>query len=153
MRLVSLSQAHAPPSGRDLVTKQPLETPRAVRGLSEVLALSGADLGVSEWVEIRQERVDLFAHATGDHQWIHVDPVRAKAGPFGTRIAHGYLTLSLVVPLLWQLISFPEESTTLNYGLNKVRFPSPVPVGARVRLAEKVQSATPTREGAELVCG
>jgi hypothetical protein len=90
-----------------------------------VAALTGRDLGASEWLAITQERVDRFADATGDHQWIHVDPERAKAGPFGTTIAHGYLTLSLVIPLWTELLAIEGIRMAVNYGLNKVRFPAP----------------------------
>ena len=104
-------------------------------GLDELKALAGADQGHSEWLEITQERVNTFADATGDHQWIHVDVERAKAGPFGGPIAHGYLTLSLVIPLFSQLLDVRGVVMAINYGLNKVRFPAPVPVGSRIRLA------------------
>ncbi len=104
-------------------------------GLDELKGLAGADLGHSGWLEVTQERVNTFADATGDHQWIHVDPERAAAGPFGGTIAHGYLTLSLVIPLFGELLEVRGVAMGINYGLNKVRFPAPVPVGARVRLA------------------
>ena len=93
----------------------------------------GKHLGYSDWLEITQDRVDLFADATGDHQWIHVDPVRAKDGPFGGPIAHGYLTVSLSNLFLPQIVDVQGISAGVNYGVNKIRFPSPVPVGARVR--------------------
>ena len=102
-------------------------------GLDEVKAAVGRHLGYSDWLEVTQERIDLFAEATGDHQWIHVDPERAAAGPFGTTIAHGYLTLSLVSCLMPQVIQVRGISMGINYGTNKVRFPSPVPVGSRIR--------------------
>ena len=94
--------------------------------------LVGAELGVSDWLEITQDRIDAFAHATGDDQWIHVDPERAAAGPFGATIAHGYLTLSLIAGFAMKLFRF-EERMSINYGLNKVRFPAPVKVGSRLR--------------------
>ena len=109
-----------------------------VTGPAELIGLAGRDLGTSEWLEITQERIDTFAAATGDHQWIHVDPERAKAGPFGTTIAHGYLTLSLVIPLWTELLRIEGISMAVNYGLNKVRFPAPVPVGSKIRLAARV---------------
>jgi acyl dehydratase len=93
----------------------------------------GEQLGWTDWREITQERVDLFADATDDHQWIHVDPERAAAGPFGGTIAHGYLTLSLIAPLLGELLHVDGVSMGINYGLDRVRFPAPVPVGARIR--------------------
>ena len=93
----------------------------------------GLELGPSSWIEITQERVNRFADATDDHQWIHVDPERAKQGPFGTTIAHGYLTLSLVVPMSYELMEFEDTRMGINYGANRVRFPAPVPVGSRIR--------------------
>ena len=93
----------------------------------------GEELGTSDWVLIEQARVDLFADATDDHQWIHVEPERAAAGPFGGTIAHGYLTLSLIPYLGSQVFSLETPGAKLNYGVNKVRFPSPVPVGSRIR--------------------
>jgi len=122
-----------------------------VEDLAEVLTLSGTDLGASAWLEIDQKRIDLFAEASGDHQWIHVDPERAAAGPFGATIAHGYLTLALVVPLLWELVSFPADAMIVNYGLNKVRFPAPVPVDSQVRLRAAIARVTETQGGAEIV--
>ena len=107
-------------------------------GLDELKALAGTDLGHTGWLEISQDRVNGFADATGDHQWIHVDAGKAAAGPFGGTIAHGYLTLSLVVHLLNELLAVSGVSMGINYGLNKVRFPAPVPVGSKVRLAAKV---------------
>jgi len=94
----------------------------------------GEPLGESGWLDITQERINTFADATDDHQWIHVDPERAAEGPFGGPIAHGYLTLSLIVPLLTDMLQVEGVSMALNYGLNKVRFPTPVPVGSKVRL-------------------
>ncbi|MBB2741661.1 UNVERIFIED_ORG: acyl dehydratase [Microbispora rosea subsp. rosea] len=111
-----------------------------VNGLDEIRALAGKDLGRSGWLEIAQERVNTFADATDDHQWIHVDPDRAKDGPFGGPIAHGYLTLSLVIPLFNELLDVRGVKMSINYGLEKVRFPSPVKVGGRIRLAAAVAS-------------
>ncbi|PXY27953.1 MaoC family dehydratase [Prauserella muralis] len=101
----------------------------------EVKTLVGSELGTSDWIEVTQERIDTFADATGDHQWIHVDPERAKDGPFGGTIAHGYLTLSLVIPMWTELLEVDGVTTKVNYGLNKVRFPSPVRAGSRVRMS------------------
>ncbi|MFF7647222.1 MaoC/PaaZ C-terminal domain-containing protein [Streptomyces canus] len=109
-----------------------------VNGLDELKKLAGSDLGTSEWIEVTQERVNTFADATGDHQWIHVDPEKAAAGPFGAPIAHGYLTLSLFIPLFTELLDVQGVTTKVNYGLNKVRFPSPVKVGSRIRLVAKL---------------
>ena len=106
---------------------------RTLNGIDELEALSGQHLGTSDWVEITQERINGFADATGDHQWIHVDEERAKDGPFGTTIAHGYLTLSLL-PLFYSTIySIEGVRMGINYGANKVRFLNPVPVGSRLR--------------------
>ncbi len=106
-----------------------------VEGVEGVLAKVGQHLGHSDWVEITQEQVDKFAEATHDHQWIHVDVERAKSeSPFGGPIAHGYLTLSLLIPLVAQVLVVSDSVMGVNYGLNKVRFPAPVPVGSKVRL-------------------
>jgi acyl dehydratase len=102
-------------------------------GPQAVLDATGTHLGFSDWLEITQGRVDLFAEATGDHQWIHVDPTKAKDGPFGGTIAHGYLTLSLSNLFLPQIVEITGFSMGINYGANKVRFPAPVPVGSKVR--------------------
>jgi acyl dehydratase len=111
-----------------------------VNGTDELKGLVGQDLGSSAWLEITQERVNTFADATGDHQWIHVDVQKAKAGPFGAPIAHGYLTLSLVIPLFGELLKVDGVKMGVNYGLEKVRFPHPVPVGSKIRLNAKVVS-------------
>ncbi len=112
----------------------------SVVGLGGLRALAGRDLGPSEWLEMTQERVNTFADATGDRQWIHVDPERAKQGPFGGPIAHGYLTLSLVIPMFVELLDIQGVKMSVNYGLEKVRFPSPVPVGSKIRLKVGVDS-------------
>jgi acyl dehydratase len=111
-----------------------------VQGLDGIRALAGQDLGRSDWLQISQEQVQLFADATGDQQWIHVDPARAKDGPFGGTIAHGYLTLALIIPLFNELLELRGVRMSVNYGLEKVRFPSPVPVGSKLRLAGQVVS-------------
>ena len=108
----------------------------------------GQRLGASSWHEITQEQVALFADATGDHQWIHVDAARAAAGPFGGTIAHGYLTLSLLIPLFGELLEVTGVSMGINYGLNKVRFITPVPVGSKIRLAGRVATVEPAGAGA-----
>jgi acyl dehydratase len=108
------------------------QTPEALRGSV------GTHLGFSDWMEITQERINLFAEATGDRQWIHVDPERAKDGPFGTTIAHGYLTLSITNLFLPQLLRVPAAKLGVNYGANKVRFPAPVPVGSRIRMGAEI---------------
>ena len=102
--------------------------------LAELPSFAGKELGTSDWIEVTQERVNLFADATGDHQWIHVDVERAKKeSPFGGPIAHGYLTLSLLIPMYAQVLQVSDAKMGVNYGLNKVRFPAPVPVGSKLR--------------------
>ena len=111
--------------------------------MGELAGLQGQELGSSDWYEVTQEAVNLFADATGDHQWIHVDVERAKKeSPFGGPIAHGYLTLSLLVPLLAQVLTVSDAVMGVNYGLNKVRFPSPVPVGSKVRASASLKEVT-----------
>lgn len=100
---------------------------------AEALAAVGRDLGHSDWIEISQERINMFADATGDHQWLHVDPERAAKGPFGKTIAHGFLTLSLLNMVLPDLLLPTNMDWGVNYGIDKVRFPAPVPVGSRIR--------------------
>ncbi|GGS41404.1 MaoC family dehydratase [Streptomyces violaceus] len=121
-----------------------------VNGLDELKKLAGSDLGTSEWIEVTQERIDTFADATGDHQWIHVDPEKAKEGPFGAPIAHGYLTLSLFIPLFTELLDVQGVTTKVNYGLNKVRFPSPVKVGSRIRLTAKLAEVEDVPGGVQI---
>lgn len=106
---------------------------RILNDRAEIAASSGTELGVSSWIEIHQDRIDMFADATGDRQWIHVDPERAADGPFGATIAHGYLTLSLLPFLGAQVYAFAGDVARVNYGLNKVRFMTPVTVGSKVR--------------------
>lgn len=108
-------------------------------GLDEFEAAAGRELGPTDWMEIGQDRIDLFASATDDHQWIHVDPVRAAEGPFGGAIAHGLLTLSLLPRFMHDLYRVDGVAMAINYGFNKVRFISPVPVGARVRARSVIQ--------------
>jgi acyl dehydratase len=109
-----------------------------VKGIEKFHDLAGQHLGFSEWHGIEQEQINLFAEATGDHQWIHVDPERAKHGPFGTAIAHGYLTLSITNQFLPGLLRVPSATMGLNYGANKVRFPAPVLVGSRIRVGAEI---------------
>ena len=118
---------------------------------SALLDAAGTDLGTTEWFEVTQERVDQFAEATLDHQWIHVDPARAKDSPFGGTIAHGYLTLSLCSHFLPQLLRVEKISMGINYGLNKVRFIAPVRVGNRIRARGEVLEVTEVRGGAQIV--
>ena len=118
---------------------------------SELLGSVGQHLGYSDWLEIDQQRINLFADATGDHQWIHVDPERAREGPFGATIAHGYLTLSLANLFLPQIMEVQNVSMGVNYGCDKVRFPAPVPVGSRVRGGGEVLSADEVKGGVQVV--
>ncbi|GAA1709742.1 MaoC family dehydratase [Streptomyces yatensis] len=121
-----------------------------VNGLDELRKLAGSDLGTSEWIEVAQDRIDTFADATGDHQWIHTDPERAAQGPFGAPIAHGYLTLSLFIPLFTELLDVRGVTTKVNYGLNKVRFPAPVRAGSRLRLAARLTSVEDVPGGVQI---
>jgi acyl dehydratase len=114
---------------------------------AELASAVGKQLGKSDWLEISQKRVDQFAEATGDHQWIHVDPVRAAQGPFKKTIAHGYLTLSLVSFFLPQIVEVRGISMGINYGTDRVRFPAPVPVGSRVRGSAELIEVEPQKDG------
>ncbi|HET7794688.1 MAG TPA: MaoC family dehydratase [Rhizobacter sp.] len=118
--------------------------------ISDLQTLVGQELGVSEWTTITQEQVNKFADATGDHQWIHVDPERAKAGPFGAPIAHGFLTLSLLPEMTASAFQVKQTRMGVNYGLNKVRFPAPVPVGSRLRGRFKLVEYVPLEGGAQM---
>jgi acyl dehydratase len=109
----------------------------------------GEHLGWTDWREISQERVNQFAEATDDHQWIHVDPERAASGPFGQTIAHGYLTLSLVAPMMFELLQVEGVSMGINYGLDRVRFPAPVPVGSRIRAGAELAEVTDVAGGVQ----
>ena len=123
---------------------------RALDGLEQVEAALGEHMGYSGWMEITKERVTAFAEATGDHQWIHVDPARAAGGPYGTTIAHGYLTLSLLPALVAEVMDIRGFRMTINYGLDRVRFPAPVPVGSRIRAGVELTSLERTSAGARL---
>ena len=122
-----------------------------VHGIDSFRDLVGTHLGYSDWHRIDQEQVNLFAEATGDHQWIHVDPERAKAGPFGVAIAHGYLTLSLAPVLLGEVVVVEGVSMGVNYGCNKVRFPAPVAVGSNLRLGAQVVGVDDVSGGVQVV--
>jgi acyl dehydratase len=126
---------------------------RTFRGIDELRDAVGTQLGVSPWLDIDQERVDRFADATGDHQWIHVDPERARSGPFGGTIAHGYLTLSLISALSWEAYRTEGLRMAINYGANRVRFPAPVPVPSRVRGVVDLVSVEPNGDGYMVVTG
>lgn len=118
---------------------------------ADLLGAVGQHLGYSDWLDIDQERINLFADATGDHQWIHVDPEKAAEGPFGSTIAHGYLTLSLANLFLPQIMEVRNTSMGVNYGCDKVRFPSAVPVGSRIRGGGEVISAEEVKGGVQVV--
>jgi acyl dehydratase len=118
--------------------------------VDELRGAVGEQLGYTDWVEIEQKRIDLFAEATGDHQWIHVDPEKAATGPFGTTIAHGYLTLSLLPLFGPQLIGVEGVKMGVNYGTNKVRFPAPVPVGSRLRATATITAVDDVPGGVQV---
>ena len=120
---------------------------KTLQTLSDLAALVGQEVVVSDWITITQEQVNQFAQATGDHQWIHVDVEKAKAGPFGGPIAHGYLTLSLLPQFFISSLKVEETRMGVNYGLNKVRFPAPVPVGSRLRGRMKLLKCEPIDQG------
>ncbi|MEU4475873.1 MaoC family dehydratase [Micromonospora sp. NPDC023888] len=124
---------------------------RVFSSFEELATAVGETLGPGPWERIEQSRVDLFADATDDHQWIHLDPVRAAAGPFGGTIAHGYLTLSLLPALAGRLYRVEGVAMGVNYGLNRVRFPAPVRVGAAVRAAATIAEVSPVTGGVQLV--
>jgi acyl dehydratase len=119
--------------------------------LDELRASAGQHIGHSEWREITQHRIDAFADAADDHQWIHVDAARALSGPFSTTIAHGYLTLSLLVPMFSELADIRDAAMGINYGLNKVRFPAPVPSGSKIRLGATLAAVNDIPGGLEAV--
>jgi len=121
------------------------------QNLSELQSLIGSTLRTSDWINIDQTRIDQFAAVTGDDQWIHVDPVRAAAGPFGATVAHGHLTLSLLPVMVRTAFKVGDVRMTINYGLNRVRFPAPVPVGSRLRGHFKLLSFEPIAGGAQVV--
>jgi acyl dehydratase len=118
--------------------------------LEDLRAEVGREIGTSDWVVVDQERIELFARATGDHQWIHVDPERARQGPFGTTVAHGFLTLSLLPELFAKGFAIDDVRMGVNYGLNRVRFPTPVPAGSRLRGHFRLLSYEPLDGGAQL---
>ncbi|WP_431958356.1 MaoC family dehydratase [Nocardia lijiangensis] len=121
------------------------------QGLADMEKAIGTHLGYSDWHTVTQDQIDRFADATGDHQWIHVDPVKAATGPFGTTVAHGFLTLSLIPMLTQQIYRVDGLSMGVNYGANKVRFPAPVPVGSRLRAGVELLSLAPATLGFQAV--
>lgn len=124
---------------------------RVFQGLSELESAVGTHLGYSDWHAVTQEQIDRFAEATGDHQWIHVDPAKAAAGLFGTTVAHGFLTLSMVPMLAGQVYAVQGLSMGVNYGTDKVRFPAPVPAGSRIRAGVELVSLVPGTMGSQAV--
>jgi acyl dehydratase len=123
---------------------------RTITGLDELKQAEGEELGVSEWHEVTQKAIDAFADITGDHQWIHLDVERARTTPFGGTIAHGFYTLSLAPALNEEIFELKGFAFAVNYGLNRVRFPSPLPVGSRVRLRTKLKALEPIPGGAQM---
>jgi acyl dehydratase len=121
-----------------------------VGSADEIFALVGKEIGTSSWFEVTQDGIDDFADLTGDHQWIHTDEERAANGPFGTTIAHGYLTLALLVPLLEEVLVVENRTSSINYGLDKVRFPAPVPSGSRVRMSATLAEADAIESGVQV---
>ncbi len=131
----------------DAATEAP--TPRSVQ-LHELPGLVGERIGTSRWRPVTQEMINSFADTTGDHQWLHVDPERAAAGPFGSTIAHGYLTLSLASALLWDVLDVPDAAQIVNYGVAKVRFPAPVPPASRIRATVDVSAVEEVTGGLQM---
>jgi acyl dehydratase len=123
---------------------------KTVVSFEELSGLAGKDLGYTDYIEISQEQINTFADATDDHQWIHTDPEKAKDGPFGAPIAHGFLTLSLIIPLWGELFDVEGVKTKVNYGLDRVRFTSPVKVGAKVRLHSTIAEVTEVKGGVQI---
>ena len=124
---------------------------RVFNSLDDLRGAAGTDLGVSDWHTVSQEQINAFAEATGDHQWIHVDTERAAAGPFGTTIAHGFLTLALTPTLLHEIYEVRGVTMAINYGANRVRFPAPLPSGASVRARARLESVEEVSGGAQVV--
>ncbi|NKQ54208.1 MaoC family dehydratase [Amycolatopsis sp. K13G38] len=123
---------------------------RVFNGIGELAGAAGESLGTTDWIVVDQERIDTFAQATGDHQWIHVDPQRAEAGPFGGTIAHGLLTLSLLPAFQRELYRVDGVRMAINYGLDKVRFPAPVPAGSKLRAHSTITEVTPLADAVQL---
>lgn len=127
--------------------------PRVIKGIDELKSLIGQRLGTSDWFVVTQERIEAFADGTDDHQWIHCDPERARReSPYGTTIAHGFLTLSLSIPLTQQIYAVEGVKMIINYGLNRVRFPAPVRAGARVRMTTDLLDVKPGSQGVQIIC-
>jgi acyl dehydratase len=126
-------------------------SPYVIHGINGLRERVGSPLGTSRWLTIDQEMVTTFAKLTGDDQWIHVDPERAKEGPFGSTVAHGFFTLSLATGLLWDIFTVGDVGVILNYGLNRVRFPAPLPVGSRICMHAALAEATEIKDGIQVV--
>jgi acyl dehydratase len=121
-----------------------------VTTFAELPGLAGTDLGYTDYIEVDQTQIDTFADATDDHQWLHTDPEKAKAGPFGTTVAHGFLTLALAIPFWTELLDVTDVTTKVNYGLDKVRFPAPVTVGSKIRMRATIATVTEIAGGVQL---
>ncbi|SEN38695.1 MaoC family dehydratase [Cryobacterium luteum] len=121
-----------------------------VTTFAQLPGLAGTDLGYTDYIEVDQTQIDTFADATDDHQWLHVDPVKAKDGPFGTTVAHGFLTLSLAIPFWTELLDVTDVTTKVNYGLDKVRFPAPVTVGSKIRMHATIATVIEIAGGVQL---
>jgi acyl dehydratase len=153
MLIAKESLAHAPDThtGVTDIGLALAPAPLVIHGIDGLRAAAGTDLGVSPWITIEQEAVDAFAMVTNDHQWIHVDPQRAKGGPFGAAIAHGFLTISLSNSLLWEVAVVADVEAVLNMGVNKVRFPAPVRVGSRLRMHVTLAEIKDIKGGVETI--
>ena len=134
----------------DTLSDQPV-SPYVVHGVAGLQERAGSSLGTSRWVTVDQEMVTAFADHTGDRQWIHVDPERASQGPFGATVVHGFFTLSLSTGLLWEIFTVDDVSMILNYGLNRVRFPAPLPVGSRIRMHVSLPEVREIADGIQVV--
>ena len=134
----------------DTLSDQPV-SPYVIHGVAGLQERAGSSLGTSRWVTVDQEMVTTFADLTGDRQWIHVDPERARQGPFGATVAHGFLTLGMSTGLLWDIFTVEDVGMILNYGLNRVRFPAPLPVGSRIRMHVSLPEVREIADGIQVV--
>jgi acyl dehydratase len=134
----------------DTLSDQPV-SPYVIHGVTGLRERAGSSLGTSRWITVDQEMVTTFADLTGDTQWIHVDPERAREGPFGSTVAHGFFTLGLGTGLLWDICTVEDVGMILNYGLNRVRFPAPMPVGSRIRVHVSLAEVTEIADGIQVV--
>jgi acyl dehydratase len=132
------------------LSDQPV-SPYVIHGVAGLKERAGSSLGTSRWVTVDQEMVTTFADLTGDRQWIHVDPERARQGPFGATVAHGFLTLGVSTGLLWDIFTVGDVGMILNYGLNRVRFPAPLPVGSRIRMHVSLAEVREIADGIQVV--